>query len=192
VALAEEGADVLGTGDMGIGNTTAASAMVAALCDVAPAEVTGRGTGIDEAGLRRKVQVIERALAVNRPDATDPLDVLAKVGGFEIGGLAGLVLGAASLRVPVVVDGHIAGAAALLATRLCPTARGYLIAAHRSVEAGHTVALRELGAPPLLDLGMRLGEGTGAALAMLLLEASMRVQAEMASFASAGVSTRQG
>jgi nicotinate-nucleotide--dimethylbenzimidazole phosphoribosyltransferase len=173
---------------MGIGNTTAASAIVAALCDAVPSEVTGRGTGIDDVTLRRKITVIERALATNRPDRADPIDVLAKVGGFEIGGLTGLILGAAARNVPVVVDGHISGAAALLAVRLCPAVRGYLIAAHRSAEVGHARALAELGPPPLLDLGMRLGEGTGAALAFLLCEAAMRAQLEMASFADAGVS----
>jgi nicotinate-nucleotide--dimethylbenzimidazole phosphoribosyltransferase len=191
VALAEEGLDILGTGDMGIGNTTAASAIVAALRRVKPAEVTGRGTGIDDVTLARKIKVIERALEVNQPDPSDPLDVLTKVGGFEIGGLCGLMLGAASVHVPVVVDGHISGAAALLAVRLAPAVRGYLIAAHRSVEVGHRLALEELGPPPLLDLGMRLGEGTGAALAMLLVEAAMRVQTEMATFASAGVSEKE-
>ncbi|HJZ84996.1 MAG TPA: nicotinate-nucleotide--dimethylbenzimidazole phosphoribosyltransferase [Polyangia bacterium] len=191
VALGEQGVDLVGTGDMGIGNTTASSAIVAALCKVAPSEVTGRGTGIDDATLQRKVRVIERALAVNRPDPADPIDVLAKLGGFEIGGLCGLMLGAASLRVPTLVDGHISGAAALLAARLAPLARGYLFASHRSVEVGHGRALAELGPPPLLDLGMRLGEGTGAALAMLLCEAALRVQTEMASFAEAGVSGKK-
>jgi nicotinate-nucleotide--dimethylbenzimidazole phosphoribosyltransferase len=191
IALAEEGLDVIGTGDMGIGNTTPASAIVAALRRVKPAEVTGRGTGIDDVTLARKVKIIERALEVNQPDPSDPIDVLAKVGGFEIGGLAGLILGAASVRVPIVIDGHISGAAALLAARLSPNARGYMIAAHKSVEVGHRLALEELGPPPLFDLGLRLGEGTGAALAMFLVEAAMRVQAEMATFASAGVSEKK-
>jgi nicotinate-nucleotide--dimethylbenzimidazole phosphoribosyltransferase len=190
IALAEEGLDVIGTGDMGIGNTTPSSAIVSALRRVKPAEVTGRGTGIDDITLQRKVKVIERALEVNRPDPSDPMDVLAKVGGFEIGGLCGLILGAASVRVPVVIDGHISGAAALLAARMSPNARGYMIAAHKSVEVGHRLALEELGPAPLFDLGMRLGEGTGAALAMLLVEAAMRVQTEMATFASAGVSEK--
>ena len=191
VALGEEGLDLLGLGDMGIGNTTAASAMVAALCGAPPAEITGRGTGVDDVTWRRKIAVIERALEKNRPDARDPLDVLAKVGGFEIGGLCGLALGAASQHVPVLVDGHIAGAAALLAVRLCPTVRDYLIASHRSVEVGHARALAELGPPPLFDLGLRLGEGTGAALALLLAEAALRIQTEMASFADAGVSGKK-
>ena len=191
IALCEEGLDVIGTGDMGIGNTTPSSAIVAALRRVKPAEVTGRGTGIDDITLQRKIKVIERALEVNKPDPSDPMDVLAKVGGFEIGGLCGLILGAASVRVPVVIDGHISGAAALLAARLAPNARGHMIAAHKSVEVGHRLALEELGPPPLLDLGLRLGEGTGAAIAMLLVEAAMRVQTEMATFASAGVSEKK-
>jgi nicotinate-nucleotide--dimethylbenzimidazole phosphoribosyltransferase len=188
IALGEEGVDLLGTGDMGIGNTTASSAIVAALTGAAPAAVTGRGTGVDDAGFARKVEVITSALALHQPNREDPLDVLAKVGGFEIGGLCGLMLGAASIRLPVFVDGHIASAAALVAVRLCPRVGGYLVAAHRSTEPGQARALAELGPAPLLDLGMRLGEGTGAALGMLLADAALRLQTEMATFASAGVS----
>jgi nicotinate-nucleotide--dimethylbenzimidazole phosphoribosyltransferase len=191
IRLAEElcgaGVGLLGVGDMGIGNTTAASAMTAALCGEEPARVTGRGTGIDQARLRRKVEAVERALQVNQPDPSDPLDVLAKVGGFEIAGLAGVVLGAAARRVPVLLDGFITGAAALAAVRLCPEARSYLVASHRSVEPGHAAVLGELGAEALLDLRMRLGEGTGAVLAMGLAEAALRILREMATFEAAGV-----
>jgi nicotinate-nucleotide--dimethylbenzimidazole phosphoribosyltransferase len=186
--LARDGVGLIGIGEMGIANTTAASALAAVFTGAPPAEVTGRGTGIDDATFRHKVDVIRRGLAVNRPDATDPVDVLAKIGGFEIAGLAGVVLGAAAARVPVVVDGFIAGAAALAAVRIAPPAAGYLIASHRSVEAGHRLVLQALGATPLLDLDLRLGEGTGAALAMQLIDAALAIDAEMATFESAGVS----
>lgn len=185
--LAADGMGLIAAGDMGIANTTSASALTAVLCGEAVERVTGRGTGIDDAGRQRKVRAIERALAVNRPDAADPLDVLAKVGGFEIAGLAGVLLGAAARRIPVLLDGFITGAAALIAVHLCPAARGYLIASHRSVEPGHQAILRELGLRPLLDLEMRLGEGTGAILAMYLVEASLRIVHEMATFTAAGV-----
>lgn len=181
---------VVGTGDMGIGNTTASSAIVAVMTGVPAAEVTGRGTGIDDATWLRKVEVIERALAVNRPDPHDTLDVLAKMGGYEIGGIAGAVLGAAAQRAAVVIDGFISGAAALIAAGLCPGIRDYLFAAHRSVEVGHRLVLERLGLVPLLDLGMRLGEGTGAALGMRLLEDALAIQREMATFDEAGVSER--
>jgi nicotinate-nucleotide--dimethylbenzimidazole phosphoribosyltransferase len=185
--LADDGMGLIGVGDMGIANTTAASALTAALCEESVERVTGRGTGIDDAGRQRKIRTIERALAVNRPDSADPLDTLAKVGGFEIAGLAGVLLGAAARRIPVLLDGFITGAAALIAVRLCPPVRGYLIASHRSVEPGHQAILCELGLRPLLDLEMRLGEGTGAVLAMNLVEASLRIVCEMATFAAAGV-----
>lgn len=184
------GATLLATGDMGIGNTTAASAVTAALSGEPVASVVGRGTGIPDGRLALKVRVVEEALRVNRPDPGDPVDVLAKVGGLEIGGLAGLILGAAAARVPVLVDGFIAGAAALLAARLAPAAVPYMLASHLSEEPGHAVQLRLLGLEPLLRLRMRLGEGTGAALAMHLVEAATRILAEMATFESAGVSTR--
>jgi nicotinate-nucleotide--dimethylbenzimidazole phosphoribosyltransferase len=186
--LADDGVTLVGIGEMGIGNTTASSALVSALTGAPADEVTGRGTGIDDAGLRRKIDVIKQALATNKPDATDALDTLAKLGGFEIAGLCGVVLGAAAARIPVVMDGFIASAAALCATRIAPHAAGYLLASHRSVEAGHRIVLSALGAKPLLDLDLRLGEGTGAALAMNLVDASLRILAEMATFASAGVS----
>jgi len=185
--LATEGVGLLGVGDMGIGNTTASSAITAVLTGQAPARVTGRGTGIDEGRLRLKVDAIQRALRVNRPDPADALDVLAKVGGFEIAGLAGVMLGAAAHRMPVLLDGFITGAAALAAVGLCPAARDYLIASHRSVEPGHTVVLDRLGLRPLLDLELRLGEGTGAVLAMNLAEAALRILGEMATFEAAGV-----
>jgi nicotinate-nucleotide--dimethylbenzimidazole phosphoribosyltransferase len=186
--LAESGVHLIGIGDMGIGNTTASSALAAVFTRSAPEEVTGRGTGVDEAGLARKLRAIQRALEVNEPDARDPLDVLAKLGGFEIAGLCGVVLGAAAARVTVVLDGFIAGAAALVAARLVPEAAEYLIASHRSVEPGHRRVLSVLGARPLLDLDLRLGEGTGAALAMSLVEASLAVLHEMATFSAAHVS----
>ncbi len=187
-ALVADGVTLLGTGEMGIANTTAASAIAAVFTGATPEAVTGRGTGIDDSGWRRKIDVLRRALSVNHPDPGDPLDVLAKVGGFEIGGLAGVVLGGASRRVPVVVDGFIAGVAALLAVRLAPAVTDYLVAAHQSLEIGHRLVLAALGLRPLLDLELRLGEGTGAALAMSLVDAALRVLHEMATFDGAGVS----
>ncbi len=185
--LARGGAGLIGSGEMGIANTTAASALTAALTARAPADVVGRGTGIDAATLAHKAEVIARALALHRPDRADPLDVLAKLGGFEIAGLCGLTLGAAAARVPLVVDGFISGAAALVAARLCPAASGYLIASHRSAEPGHAAVLEALSTRPLLDLGLRLGEGTGAALAMGLVDAALLILHEMATFDSAAV-----
>jgi len=181
--------DLIGTGEMGIGNTTAASAMLAVFTGAPIEDVTGRGTGLDEAGRRRKVQAIERALLVNGPDPGDALDVLAKVGGFEIAGLAGVVLAGAARRIPVLLDGFITGAAALAAVRLKPEARYVLLASHRSAEPGHRHALDALGLDPYLDLGMRLGEGTGAALCIDLARAAVTILTEMATFKSAGVST---
>jgi nicotinate-nucleotide--dimethylbenzimidazole phosphoribosyltransferase len=185
-----QGLDLIATGDMGIGNTTASSAIVAALTGEPVAKITGRGTGVDDAGLARKVAVIERALAVNQPHANDPLEVLCKVGGLEIGGLAGVIIGGAANRVPILVDGFISGAAALIAVGLEPRVQPCLIAAHQSVEIGHRVILDQLGLRPLLDLDLRLGEGTGAALAFHLLEAAARLLDEMATFAEAGVSDK--
>jgi nicotinate-nucleotide--dimethylbenzimidazole phosphoribosyltransferase len=186
----ERGLDLVAIGEMGIGNTTAASAITAAVTRTNVALVTGHGTGIDEAQRLRKVAVIERALAVNAPDSADPLDVLAKVGGFEIAGLVGVILGAGAARIPVVVDGFITGAAALIAAELCPAITAYFIAAHTSVERGHRVILERLDLAPLLDLQLRLGEGTGAALAMPIIEAALRAHREMATFDEAGVSER--
>jgi nicotinate-nucleotide--dimethylbenzimidazole phosphoribosyltransferase len=191
VTLADDvivtGADFLGTGEMGIGNTTAASAITAAITGADPDAVTGRGTGIDDEGRRRKVAVVRRALEVNHPDAGDGLDVLAKVGGFEIAGLVGVMLAGAARRVPVAVDGFIAGAAALIAVTLAPHARHALFASHRSAEPGHAIALAHLGLAPYLELDMRLGEGTGAALFVQLARAAAAIYGEMATFKSAGV-----
>ena len=186
-----KGLDIVGTGDMGIGNTTSSSAICACITGESVERVTGRGTGLDDAQLARKVVVINQALSVNQPDPGDPLDVLSKVGGFEIGGLVGVMLGAAAHRVPVVIDGFISGAAAMIATGLCAGLKDYLIASHASAEAGHRVMLRSLGLKPLLDLDMRLGEGTGAALGIFLAEASAKIVEEMATFAEAGVSGKE-
>ncbi len=188
---AESGADIIGTGDMGIGNTTASSAIAAALTRRPPSETTGQGTGRNDREMAHKIAVVERALQVNQPDPNDGLDVLAKVGGFEIGVLAGVVLGGSLARRVVVMDGFISAAGGLIAHRLCPTVRDYVVAAHRSSEAGHRIVLFHLGLRPLLDLGMRLGEGTGAVLAMGLVEAAAVCLTEMATFAEAGVSDRE-
>lgn len=187
----KRGLDIVGTGDMGIGNTTASSAITAVVTRKSVAEVTGRGTGIETDALARKVHAIERALEVNQPDANDAMDVLSKVGGFEIGGLAGVILGAVIHRIPVVLDGFISGAAALIAVALAPSARPYLIASHRSAEPGHDAALSFLGLEPYLDLQLRLGEGTGAALGLILVDASCRILNEMATFEEAGVSDKE-
>lgn len=185
------GADIIATGDMGIGNTTPSAAVACALMDEAPQNIAGRGTGLDDEGLKKKIHVIARALDVNKPNAEDGLDVLAKVGGFEIGGLAGVMLGAAANRTPVVVDGFVSTAAAMIAASLAPGAREYMIAAHLSQEYGHKLMLEWLGLNPLLDLNMRLGEGTGAVLAFNLVEASIRILREMATFEEAGVSHKE-
>ncbi len=184
----KKGMDIAGMGDMGIGNTTPSSAIVAAITGISVDEVTGRGTGIDDQALEKKVKIIKKSLEVNKPDPKDPLDVLAKVGGLEIGGLAGVVLGCAKNRIPVVIDGFISGAAALVAAELAPQSRDYMIAAHQSVEVGHKILLDHLGLKPLLNLDLRLGEGTGAALGISLTEAGVRILNEMATFADADVS----
>ena len=188
---AARGLDIVATGDMGIGNTTPSSAIVAALTGLPVAQVVGRGTGIDDQGLDRKVKVIGQSLAVNKPDPNDAMDVLHKVGGLEIAGLAGVMIAGASHRIPVVVDGFISTAAAMIAVGLAPDVRNYLIAAHQSVEIGHQAMLRHLKLAPLLDLNLRLGEGTGAALAFHLIEASTRILREMATFGEAGVSDKE-
>jgi nicotinate-nucleotide--dimethylbenzimidazole phosphoribosyltransferase len=192
VAQAEidDGLDLLACGEMGIGNTTAASAIVATITGAAPDVVTGPGTGIDADSIRRKAAIIEKALRVNAPDPADGLDTLAKVGGFEIGAIAGAMLAAAANGVPIVVDGFISGSAALIAATLCATAKQYMIGGHQSTEPGHVAAMTYLGLTPLLDMRMRLGEGTGAVLAMHLVDASARILGEMATFESAGVSNR--
>jgi nicotinate-nucleotide--dimethylbenzimidazole phosphoribosyltransferase len=186
-----ESLDLLGTGDMGIGNTTPSSAIIAAFSGLPVRSVTGRGTGIDDAMLANKIRVIEQALALHRPDPGDALDVLAKVGGFEIGGLAGLVIGAAAQGIPVLCDGLISTAGALLACELAPAAKAYLFASHNSVEIGHRCMLERMGLTPLLNLDFRLGEGTGAAVAMHLLDAATRVLADIKTFAEVGIHNAQ-
>ena len=186
------GIDLVGTGDMGIANTTPSAAIAAVFTGLDPAEVTFRGTGIDDRGLARKIQVIRDGLAANRPDPADPVDVLAKVGGFEIGGIAGLIIGCAAQSIPVVVDGFISTAGALIAAELHPNVRDYLYAAHRSVEIGHQKMLERLGLMPMLDLCMRLGEGTGAALGMTVIEAALRSLREIRTFDEAGVAEGEG
>lgn len=183
-----EGICMAGTGEMGIGNTTPSSAIIAAFMGGPVSAVTHRGTGINDEALTNKIRVIEEGLRINSPDAADPLDVLAKVGGLEIAGIAGLVLGCAANRIPVVIDGFISTAGALIACELHPDVKDYLFAAHRSVEIGHRFMLERIGAEPILDLNLRLGEGTGAALAMGLIEAGVKILKEMATFDEAGVS----
>jgi nicotinate-nucleotide--dimethylbenzimidazole phosphoribosyltransferase len=182
---------MLGTGDMGIGNTTPSTAIIAAFSGLAVEKLTGRGTGIDDAALANKIRVIENALALHRPDPKDPLDVLTKVGGFEIGGLAGLVIGAAAAGIPVVCDGLIATAGALIACEMAPAAKEYLFASHRSVEVGHAFMHERLGIEPLLDLKFRLGEGTGAAVAMEVLDAATRVLADIKTFEEVAIADAQ-
>lgn len=181
-------ADLVGTGDMGIGNTTPSSAILAVMTGLPVDQVTHRGTGVDDVGLVRKIKTIEKALEIHSPDSRDPLDVLSKVGGFEIGGIAGLIIGCAGHRIPVVVDGFISTAGAMIAVALNPRTREYLFASHKSAEEGHHFMWEYIGQKPILDLSLRLGEGTGAALAMSIIEASLKVLSEMATFAEAGVS----
>jgi nicotinate-nucleotide--dimethylbenzimidazole phosphoribosyltransferase len=178
------------TGDMGIANTTASAALIAAFTGASPATVTGRGTGIDDETLARKVDVVERALALHRPTAGDPVGVLAAVGGFEHAAIAGFLLGAAATRTPVVLDGVIACSAALVARALAPDCTAAMIAGHRSVEPGASIVLDELGLTPLVDLDLRLGEGSGAVLALPLVQAAARVLRDVATFDSAGVTEK--
>jgi nicotinate-nucleotide--dimethylbenzimidazole phosphoribosyltransferase len=185
------GVQLIGTGDMGIGNTTPASALTAAFADADVAAVCGRGTGLDDDGVSRKVSAVERALAVNGVGDLDPLGVLAAVGGLEIAALAGVVIGAAEQRTCVIFDGFISGAAALAAVRMCPVSAEYLFASHRSMEPGHTVQFDALGQQPVLELDMRLGEGTGGALTMSLIDAACRMLSGMATFAEAGVDDKE-
>ena len=179
--------DLLGTGDMGIANTTPSSAIIAAFSGIPASSLTGRGTGIDDGGLANKVAVIEKGLALHKPDSRDPIDVLSKVGGLEIGGLAGLVIGAAARGIPVICDGFISTAGALIACELAPAARPFLFASHKSVEIGHKYMHDRLGLDPLIDLQFRLGEGTGAAVCMELLDLSTRILAEIKTFEEVGV-----
>jgi nicotinate-nucleotide--dimethylbenzimidazole phosphoribosyltransferase len=186
--LTDEGYQLLATGDMGIGNTTASSAIMAAFLNISAHEVTGRGTGLDPQAVFHKAQVIDQAIAINKPDPQDPIDVLAKIGGLEIGAIAGLILGAAARRIPVVIDGFISTSAALIASKIAPKSLQYMIASHCSAEMAHRKLLEYLQLKPILELEMRLGEGTGAVLAFNVIEASVKIIKEMATFESAGVS----
>jgi nicotinate-nucleotide--dimethylbenzimidazole phosphoribosyltransferase len=186
----ENGADILGTGDMGIGNTTPAAAIGAVITGADLNEMVGRGTGVDDAGLTRKRDIVRSGIELNAPQPDDGLDVLAKVGGFEIGGIAGTILAGAFHRRAVVVDGFISTAGALIAHALCPSVKDYLFAGHCSAETGHRTMLNHLGLEPILDLGMRLGEGTGAALAMGIIEGAVRVFREVLTFEEAGVANK--
>lgn len=187
----KNGIDILGTGEMGIGNTTAASAITASFSNRPVEEITGRGTGLDDQRLKNKIDIIKRSLSLNKPDPTDPIDVLSKIGGFEIGGLTGIILAAAANKVPVVIDGFISGAAALVAFKIEPKVKDYLIAAHKSQEAGHKIILEHIGLKPLLDLDLRLGEGTGGALGIGLADAAIKILTQMATFKSANVSEKK-
>ncbi|MBN2039083.1 MAG: nicotinate-nucleotide--dimethylbenzimidazole phosphoribosyltransferase [Spirochaetes bacterium] len=185
--LRKERVDMLGTGDMGIGNTTPSSAIIASFSGIAVEKLTGRGTGLGDKALQSKIKTIKKALELNNPDKNDPIDVLAKIGGFEIGGLAGLVLGAAANSIPVVCDGLISTAGALIACELAPAAKDYLFASHRSVEAGHKFMHDHLGLEPILDLKMRLGEGTGAAVSMEILDVATRILAEIKTWSEVNI-----
>jgi len=184
------GVNLLGIGDMGIANTTPSSAITSVICNVEIERVTGRGTGIDEKMLRNKIAVIKKALTVNNPNANDPIDIFSKVGGFEIGGLAGIILAGVANKIPVVIDGFISGAAALIACKMQPLTKEYLFAGHCSEEPGHLIQFNWLGVKPILNLNLRLGEGTGACLAMNIIEASIKILTEMATFESSGVSKK--
>ncbi|MBI5681995.1 MAG: nicotinate-nucleotide--dimethylbenzimidazole phosphoribosyltransferase [Deltaproteobacteria bacterium] len=192
IELADEyskkGYHIFGTGDMGIANTTSSSAIISVFSGMPAHEVTGRGTGINDGAFQNKVKVIEDAIRINKPDLKDPVDVLAKVGGAEIAGICGLIIGAAKNRIPVVVDGFISTAGALIAYELEPKVKDYMFAAHNSVERGHKIMLERIGLRPFVDLDLRLGEGTGAALGISLIEAGVKIYREMATFGDAGVS----
>ena len=194
ISISEEmislGYGIIGTGDMGIGNTTASSAIAACICGVDAKFVTGYGTGIDESGYMHKIDIIEKSLSINEPNCTSGIDVLSKIGGFEIGGIAGLILGCAASRIPVVIDGFISGAAALIAEVLAPKSRDFMIASHSSVEKGHAIVLDKLQLKPLFNFDLRLGEGTGAAIGINIAEAAVKILNEMATFEEAGVSDK--
>ncbi|MDD5681609.1 MAG: nicotinate-nucleotide--dimethylbenzimidazole phosphoribosyltransferase [Candidatus Omnitrophica bacterium] len=196
IELAEEeirkGIDIIGTGEMGIGNTTASTALTAVFTNKPIEDLTGRGTGISDHAYKNKIEMIKRALDINRPDPTDPIDVLSKVGGFEIGGLAGIILGAAAGKIPVVIDGFISGAAALVAFKIEPKVKEYMIASHCSAEKGHRIILEHMGLNPIFDLNLRLGEGTGAALGISMVEAATKILTQMATFKEANVSEKTG
>jgi len=187
---AEKGYNMFGTGEMGIANTTPSSAITAFLTDRSVEEITGRGTGINDEAWKNKVQVIKDSIAVNKPDKNDPVDVLSKIGGAEIAGIAGLIIGAAANKVPVVIDGFISTAGALIAYLIEPKTKDYMFAAHMSQEVGHKAILEKIGLRPILDLDMRLGEGTGAALAMMIIEGGLKIYKEMATFAEAAVANK--
>lgn len=187
---ARKGYKIFGTGDMGIGNTTPSSAIASVLAGRPVKEVTGKGTGITDESLINKIKVIEDSIKINKPDPTDPIDVLSKVGGAEIGGIAGLVLGASANRIPIVIDGFTSTAGALIAYYIEPKTKDFMFAAHNSQEIGHRAMLESIGLRPILDLDLRLGEGTGAALAMLIIEAGLKIYNEMATFGEAGVSNK--
>ena len=184
---AKDGANVIGIGEMGIGNTTTSSAVLAVLTDSAVPDVTGRGGGITDESYQKKLRVIESAIRLNQPDKDDVIDVLAKVGGFDLGAMCGAFLGAARMRIPAVIDGFISVVAALCAVRLCPMVRDFLIPSHASYEIGYRIAIDELGLAPLFDLGMRLGEGSGCPMAMMMLDAACAVMNDMATFAEADI-----
>jgi len=185
------GIDIAGTGDMGIGNTTASSAITAVFTKKPIEEITGRGTGLDDKGLKNKIDIIKKSISLNKPDSSDPIDVLSKVGGFEIAGLAGIILAASAKKVPVVIDGFISGAAALIAFNIEPRVKDYMIAGHCSVESGHKVILEHIGLKPLFDLDLRLGEGTGGALGIGLADAAIKILTQMATFKAANVSEKK-
>ncbi len=185
----DNGLDIVATGDMGIANTTPSSAIIACLTETDLSKVTGRGTGLNDKGVEKKINTLKKALNINRPDPSDPIDVLSKVGGFEIGGIAGLCLAAASHRTPILIDGFISTAAALIACAIEPKVNDYLLASHTSAENGHKIALKKLKKRAILDLDLRLGEGTGAVLAMSLIEAGVKILTQMATFSEAAVST---
>lgn len=186
----EEGVNLVATGDMGIGNTTPSAAIAAVFTQKPVADIVGRGTGVDDEGLKRKIAAVKKAIDVNQPDSSDGLDVLAKVGGFEIAGIAGVILGAAASGAAVVVDGFISTAGAMIAAAICPQVKDYLISGHNSQELGHILMLEYLGIKPVVDLDFRLGEGTGAVVAISIVEAACKILAEMATFAEAGVSDK--
>ncbi len=188
---AKKGYRIFATGDMGIGNTTPSSAIAAVMTGLSVADVTGRGTGISDESLKNKIKVIEECIAKNRPDPKDAIDVLAKVGGAEIGGIAGLILGAASERIPVIVDGFISTAGAMIAYGIEPKTADYMFAGHSSVEIGQKAMFGKMGLAPILDFNLRLGEGTGAALAMTMIDAGVKIYREMATFGEAGVSDKK-
>jgi len=189
--LFQDGVELIGTGDMGIGNTTPSAAIGAVLCGTELAEMVGRGTGVDDEGLARKQEAIRRGIKVNGPDPADGLDVLSKVGGFEIGAIAGCALAGAYYRRPIMIDGFISTAGALIAHALCPTVTEYLIAGHCSEEPGHSFMLDHLKLNPILNLGMRLGEGTGGAMAMSIVDGALNVFKEVMTFAEAGVADKE-